>query len=73
MGVLGEVFVLKSGLRIFIWAPEVLFSVPPKKPKTPKMTQINKMAKNHFSGVKMVPKVSKWGFWGGGICIEKWS
>ena len=28
--------------------------------------QKNKMAKNHFSGVKMVPKVSKWGFKGGG-------
>ena len=27
------VFVLKSGLRILIWAPEVPFSVPPKTPK----------------------------------------
>ena len=26
-----------------------------------KMTKINKMAKIHFSGVQMVPKVSKWG------------
>ena len=33
MGVLGGVFVLKSGLRILIWAPEVPFSVPPKTPK----------------------------------------
>ena len=30
MGVLGGVFVLKSGLRILIRAPEVPFSVPPK-------------------------------------------
>ena len=29
------VFVLKSGLRILIRAPEVPFSVPPKEPKTP--------------------------------------
>ena len=35
MGVLGEVFVLKSGIRILIQAPEVPFSVPPKQPKTP--------------------------------------
>ena len=35
MGVLGGVFVLKSGLRILIRAPEVPFSVPPKYPKTP--------------------------------------
>ena len=27
-----------------------------------KMTKINKMAKNHFPGSKMVPKVAKWGF-----------
>ena len=33
MGVLGGVFVLKSGLRISIWAPQVPFSVPPKTPK----------------------------------------
>ena len=33
MGVLGGVFVLKSDLRILIWAPEVPFSVPPKTPK----------------------------------------
>ena len=33
MRVLGGVFVLKSGLRILIWAPEVPFSVPPKRPK----------------------------------------
>ena len=33
MGVLGGVFVLKSGLRILIWAPQVPFSVPPKTPK----------------------------------------
>ena len=33
MGVLGGVFVSKSGLRILIWAPEVPFSVPPKTPK----------------------------------------
>ena len=32
-GVLGEVFVLKSGLRILIWAPQVPFSVPLKNPK----------------------------------------
>ena len=31
MGVLGGVFVLRSGLRILIWAPQVPFSVPPKK------------------------------------------
>ena len=31
--VLGGVFVLKSGLRILIRAPEVPFSVPPKTPK----------------------------------------
>ena len=30
MGVLGGVFVFKSGLRILIWAPKVPFSVPPK-------------------------------------------
>ena len=30
MGVLGGVFVLKSGLRILIRAPEVPFLVPPK-------------------------------------------
>ena len=30
MGVLGGVFVLKSGLRILIWAPQVPFLVPPK-------------------------------------------
>ena len=33
MGVLGGVFVLKSGLRILIQAPQVPFSVPPKRPK----------------------------------------
>ena len=33
MGVLGGVFVLKSGLRILIRAPQVPFSVPPKTPK----------------------------------------
>ena len=33
MGVLGGVFVLKSGLRILIQAPEVPFSVRPKRPK----------------------------------------
>ena len=33
MGVLGGVFVLKSGLRILIWAPQVPFLVP-KTPKT---------------------------------------
>ena len=33
MGVLGGVFVLKSGLRILIWAPQVPFSIPPKRPK----------------------------------------
>ena len=33
MGVLGGVFVLKSGRRILIRAPEVPFSVPPKTPK----------------------------------------
>ena len=33
MGVLGGVFVLKSGLRILIRAPEVPFSVPPITPK----------------------------------------
>merc|ERR1712016_422592 len=27
------IFVLKSGLRILIWAPEVPFLVPPKRPK----------------------------------------
>ena len=27
------VFVLKSGLRILIWAPQVPLSVPPKTPK----------------------------------------
>ena len=32
MGVLGGVFVLKSGLRILIWAPQVPFLVPPKTP-----------------------------------------
>ena len=40
MGVLGGVFVLKSGLRILIRAPEVPCSVP------------TKMAKNHFSVVQ---------------------
>ena len=33
MGVLGGVFVLKSGLRILIQAPQVPFLVPPKTPK----------------------------------------
>ena len=33
MGVLGGVFVLKSGLRILIRAPQVPFLVPPKTPK----------------------------------------
>ena len=33
MGVLGEVFVLKSGLRILIRAPQEPFLVPPKTPK----------------------------------------
>ena len=33
MGVLGGVFVLKSGLRILIRAAEVPFLVPPKMPK----------------------------------------
>ena len=33
MGVLGGVFVLKSGLRILIRAPKVPFLVPPKTPK----------------------------------------
>ena len=32
MGVLGGVFVLKSGLRILIRAPQVPFLVPPKTP-----------------------------------------
>ena len=32
-GVLGGVFVLKSGLRILIRTPEVPFLVPPKTPK----------------------------------------
>ena len=32
MGVLGGVFVLKSGLRILIRTPEVPFLVPPKTP-----------------------------------------
>ena len=27
------VFVLKSGLKILVWAPEVPFLVPPKTPK----------------------------------------
>ena len=48
MGVLGEVFVLKSGLRIFIRAPQVPFSVPPKKPKWP------------IFGVLGVPKMALW-------------
>ena len=29
----GSLFVLKGGLRILIWAPQVPFSVPPKTPK----------------------------------------
>ena len=33
MGVLGGIFVLKSGLRILIRAPQVPFLVPPKTPK----------------------------------------
>ena len=32
MGVLGGVFVLKSGLKILIRAPQVPFLVPPKMP-----------------------------------------
>ena len=32
MGVLGGIFVLKSGFRILIRAPQVPFLVPPKKP-----------------------------------------
>ena len=35
MGVLGGVFVLKSGLRILIQAPEVPFLVAPKSQKHP--------------------------------------
>ena len=41
MGVLGGVFVLKSGLRILIRAPEVPFSVPPKMPKLQNLDQIS--------------------------------
>ena len=38
-----------------------------------KMTKINKMARNHFSGgLKWFPKWLNGGF-RGGICIEKWS
>ena len=33
MGILGGVFVLKSDLRVLIWAPQVPFLVPPKYPK----------------------------------------
>ena len=33
MGVLGGVFVLKSGLRILIRAPQMPFWYPPKRPK----------------------------------------
>ena len=32
MGVIGGIFVLKSGLRILIRAPQVPFLVPPKTP-----------------------------------------
>ena len=53
MGVLGGVFVLNSGLRILIQAPEVPFSVPPKQPKTPKMT--------HFGRFRGVLWVILWG------------
>ena len=42
MGVLGGVFVLKSGLRILIRALEVPSSESPKWPKTAKMTHFGR-------------------------------
>ena len=39
---------MKSGLRILIRAPKAPFSVPPKQPKTPKMT------------VRLTKKLNRW-------------
>ena len=58
MGVLGGVFVLKSGLRILIRAPEVPFSVPPK---TPKMGVFGYMA------ILCELKGDIWEWWDGGL------
>ena len=62
MGVLGGVFVLKSGLRILIRAPEVPFSVPPK---TPKMTHLGPHPIGHGCDSKLYHwmiylKLSRW-------------
>ena len=45
---------------------------PPARENDQNSTKSTKWLKITFRGSKMVPKVSKWGFWGG-ICIEKWS
>jgi hypothetical protein len=44
MGILGVVWVSKSGLGILIRAPEVPFLVPPKRPKQPKLPIFNTFA-----------------------------
>ena len=44
---------------------------PPARENDQNSTKSTKWLKITFRGSKMVPKVSKWGFWGG-ICIEKW-
>ena len=46
------VFVLRSGLWILIWAPEVPFLVPPKKPKWP-IFCVLEGTKNGTSGVRI--------------------
>merc|ERR1719150_947232 len=73
MGALGGVFVLKSGPRILIRAPEVPFSVPPKYPKTPILGVLGG-TKNGTSGVRIKilgplfntsapPKTPIWTLW----------
>ena len=52
MGVLGGVFVLKSGLSILIRAPEEPFSVPPKYPKKTILGVLGG-TKNGTSGVRI--------------------
>ena len=55
MGVLGGVFVLKSGLRILIRAPEVAFLVPPEWLKLGHFSQFSHFgaAKNGTSGARI--------------------
>ena len=60
MGILGVVWVSKSGLGILIRAPEVPFLVPPKRPKQPKLPIFNTFAfffnSGDFSGSQEIPE-----------------